>query len=359
MPIGPAVTVPVVNGTAGTSYTVHAGTRAGTYAIQAVYSGTADFKSVTDTAVLTVGAAATTTSSINTATTYSASSHAVPLTATVTSPAGTVNEASVTFTVLNGSTPIGPAISVAMSNGAASTSYTLPAGLAGGNYKIKAVYDGGPDFNTSTDTAHTLTVNPAATTTTAANVTTTVSTSAQTVPLTATVTSPAGTVGEGSETFTVLNGTTVIATATGNVAGGAVSVGCIIPASTPVGNYTIKAVYNGTAEFLTATDEAHVLTIGVGGDVIIAPITGTGLVLTSTGGSTAPVQQGSQGLSLLSSGVDASSSSSDHKVHRSSIKINRGPLSIGRPATAKPRSGEKLLVADRQSHIDARRGHRD
>ena len=359
-PIGPAVPVNVVNGAAGTPYTVPAGTRAGTYTIQAVYSGRADFKSVTDTAVLTVGVAATTTFSINTSTTYRASSQTVPLTATVTSTAGTVNEASVTFTVLSGSTPIGPAVPVNVVNGVASTSYTLSAGLMGGTYTIKAVYDGGADFNTSTDTTHTLTVNPAATTTTAANVTTTFSTSAQMVPLTATVTSPAGTVGEGSETFTVLNGTTVIGTATtGNVAGGTVTVSYKIPANTPVDNYTIKAVYNGTAEFLTATDEAHVLTIGVGGDVIIAPITGTGLVLTSSGGGTAPVQQGSQGLSLLSTGVGAGTSSSGHKVHRSSIKINRGPLAIGRPATAKPRSEQKLLVAERRSHIDARRGHRD
>ncbi len=49
--------------------------------------------------------------------------------------------------------------------------------------------------------------------------------------LTATVTSPAGTVGEGYVTFTVLNGTTVIGKATmGNVAGGKASVNYKIPA---------------------------------------------------------------------------------------------------------------------------------
>jgi hypothetical protein len=308
---------------------------------------------------LTVSAAATTTASVNTSTTYSASSQTVSLSATVTSAAGTVNEATVTFTVLSGSTPIGPAISVAIANGAASTSYTLPAGLAGGKYTIKAVYDGGPDFKTSTDTTHTLMVNPAATTTAAANATATFSTAAQTVVLTATVTSAAGTVGEGSETFTVLNGTTVIGTATtGNVAGGAVSVNYTIPANTPAGSYTIKAVYNGTAEFLKATDMAHVLTISAAPAAAPAAITATSLTPTGGGGN-GPVPPGFQAPSLLSTGVGASTSSSDHKLHRSGIKMNRGPLAIGgRAITKHLRLGQKLPVADRRSHADARPGHR-
>ena len=69
------------------------------------------------------------------------------------------------------------------------------------------------------------------------------------VPLTATVNSPAGTVGEGSVTFTVLNGTQDVGTpTTGNVAGGSVTVNYTIPANEPVGSYTIQAVYNATAE---------------------------------------------------------------------------------------------------------------
>ncbi len=359
-PVGSSVTVNVVNGAAGATYTVPAGTRAGTYTIEALYNGTVDFKPATDTAhVLTVGAAATTTSTVNTSTTYSASSRTVPLSATVTSSAGTVNEGTETFTVLNGSTPIGPAIGVAVSNGAASTPYTLPAGLLGGKYTIKAVYDGGPDFNTSADITHTLTVNPAATTTAAANVTTTFSTSAHPVLLTATVTSPAGTVGEGSETFTVLNGTIVIGMATtGNLAGGAVSVNYTIPANEPVGTYTIKAVYNGTADFLTAIDMAHVLTIAAVGTAITTGITGTTPVSTG-GGIEAPVTQVSQATSVESNNAGVSTSSSGHKVHQSSIKMNRGPLSINRHTTTKHLpSGQKLPVADRPSHTDARPRHR-
>jgi hypothetical protein len=262
-PIGSPVTVPVVDGAASASYTVPAGTRAGTYTIRAVYNGSADFQPATDTAhTLTVSPAATTSFAVNTSTTYSASARAVTLKATITSPDGTVNEGSVTFTVLSGSTSIGQRVTVPVVNGVASGSYTLPAGLSGGTYTIKAVYDGGLDFATSTDTAHTLTVNPAPTTIAAANVTTKHSTSAQTVTLTAKVTSPAGAVGEGSVTFLILKGTTVIGTATtGNVVDGVVSVNYTIPANTPVGTYTIKAIYNGTAEFLAATEIANVLTI--------------------------------------------------------------------------------------------------
>ena len=67
--------------------------------------------------------------------------------------------------------------------------------------------------------------------------------------LTATVTSGAGTVGEGYVTFKVLNGSMVIGKATmGNVAGGKASVNYNIPAGTAAGNYTIDAVYDGTAD---------------------------------------------------------------------------------------------------------------
>ena len=333
-PVGTAVTVNVVNGTAAANYTVPVSTQADPYTIRAVYNGTANFKSVTDSAhVLTVGAAATTTSAVNTSTAYSASLRTVTLKATVSSTAGTVTGATETFTVLNGSTPIGPAVSVAVANGAASASYTLPAGLAGGTYEIKAVYDGGQDFQTSTDTAHTLTVNPAGTTTVAANQTTTFSTSAQTVMLTATVTSTAGTVGEGSVTFTVMNGTVVIGAATtGNVAGGNVSVSYNIPASTPVGSYTIKAVYNGTAEFLTATDMSHVLTINMAPAVITG---NTGPPPVSTGGGMRPWSNRAPSLFLIRAPVSAQAR--PHRATRRTEQSSRSTGARSRPVGLRPK----------------------
>ena len=252
--------------------------------------------------------------------------------------------------MLSGSTPIGPADQRPGLQGR--RQHDLHAALQGSraaSYTIKAVYDGGPDFQTSTDTSHTLTVNPAATTTSAANVTTTFSSSAHSVTLTATVTSTAGTVGEGSETFTVLNGTKVIGTAsTGNVAGGKVSVSYNIPANTPVGTYTIKAVYNGTADFLTAMDTAHVLTIKSS-----AAIEATRLDPT-VGSGAAPVSQASQSAPLGAIVNVAATRSSSRRAHRSSVAINRGPLFIGRSA-AETRARDSRRPEGRGPPIRGRR----
>ena len=134
--------------------------------------------------------------------------------------------------------------------------------MAGGKYPIESVYDGGLNFKTSTDKAHTLTVDPATTQPAAEDATTTFSTSAQVVPLTATVTSPAGTVNEGTETFTILSGTTVIGSpVTVNVTAGAASASYALPAGTPAGTYTIQAVYSGTTNFRGYTDNSQSLIV--------------------------------------------------------------------------------------------------
>ena len=155
----------------------------------------------------------------------------------MTSAAGTVNEGTETFTILNGTTVIGTAVTVNVVSGAASASYTLPAGTAGGTYTIQAVYNGTTDFLGFTDSTHHLTVSAAASATAAANASATFNSGAQTVALSATVTSAAGTVNEGTETFTILNGTTVIGSAvTVNVVSGAASGNYALPAGTAGGH---------------------------------------------------------------------------------------------------------------------------
>jgi sugar lactone lactonase YvrE len=69
---------------------------------------------------------------------------------------------------------------------------------------------------------------------------------AQSVALTASVTSGGGTVNAGTVTFSVLNGSTPIGTATtsGTVSNGSAAVGYTLPAGTAVGSYTIQAVFN-------------------------------------------------------------------------------------------------------------------
>ena len=66
----------------------------------------------------------------------------VPLTATVTSPAGTVDEGTETFTILDGTQPVGDPVTVNVSGGRPRPTYALPAGTAAGTYIIEAVYNG-------------------------------------------------------------------------------------------------------------------------------------------------------------------------------------------------------------------------
>jgi hypothetical protein len=264
--IGTATTSGTVsNGQASVSYALPAGTAAGTYTIQAVYNPGIDFTGSSDSAHnLTVSAASTTTTADDATATFSGSAQNVTLTANVTSSAGPVNEGTVTFTILQGTTVIGTATtSTTVSNGQASVSYVLPAGTAAGTYTIDAVYNPGADFSGSSDNTHTLTISAGSTTTTADDATATFSGSAQNVTLTANVSSDAGPVNEGTVTFTILQGTTVIGTATTSdtVSNGAASVTYVLPAGTPSGSYTIDAVYNPGPHFTGSSDNTHTLTI--------------------------------------------------------------------------------------------------
>ena len=160
-------------------------------------------------------------------------------------------------------TAIGLAVTVNVGNGTASANYVLPAATSTGTYTIQAVYNGSVDFLGSTDTSRSLTVNPATTSTAAASTSAKASPASQSVPLTAAVTSAAGTVNEGTETFTILSGTTTIGSAvTVNVGNGTAAASYVLPGMTPTGNYTIRAVYNGSADFLGSTDTNQILNVG-------------------------------------------------------------------------------------------------
>ena len=96
--------------------------------------------------------------------TYSTSAQNVTLAATVTSSAGTVAAGSVTFTLKNGSTVIGVAVSGPVSSGSASVTYSLPARTAAGSYTIQAVYSTAAGNADGSDSTHLLTVNKVAVT---------------------------------------------------------------------------------------------------------------------------------------------------------------------------------------------------
>src|SRR5206468_1337950 len=98
----------------------------------------------------------------------------------------------------------------------------------------------------------------AATAVAAASASVPFSAASQTVALSATVTSTAGIVNQGTATFTILSGSTAIGNAiTVNVVNGAAAANYTLPAGTPGGTYTIRAVYTGTASFPPFTASRH------------------------------------------------------------------------------------------------------
>ncbi len=138
----------------------------------------------------------------------------------------------------------------------ASGSQGLATTLAAGTSVITASLDG------LTSSGDTFTVTPAATATAAASARRRSTSERQNVNLNATVTSKAGIVNEGQETFTILSGTTVIGTpVTVNVSAGAAAAVYALPAGLGGGTYIIEAVFDGTANFLSFTDKSQTLVI--------------------------------------------------------------------------------------------------
>ena len=207
----------------------------------------------------------TNTGASNQTATFSTSDQSVTLSASVSTSPGTVSAGTVTFSVFNLGTQIGSSTSAAnVLSGNASGSYTLPGNTAAGTYTIDASYSGATGFAASSDNTHTLTVNPASTSTAATSISTNFSSSSQTVTLSAAVNSSAGTVNGGTVTFTLLNQSSQVvgsAMTSAPVSGGSASVNYTLPASTPVGTYTIQAVYSGNTNFIGSSDSSHRLTV--------------------------------------------------------------------------------------------------
>ena len=311
--IGTPVTVNVSAGAAAAAYALPAGTGAGTYIIQATYNANADYGGSSDSShLLTITAAATATAAASASVTFNESAQNVSLTATVTSAAGVVDEGTETFTVLLGSTVLGTPVTVSVSAGAAAANYLLPGGIGIGTYTIRATYNGTDNFLSFTDTSHSLIVGSVASATAAANASVIFNGAIQDVPLTATVTSAAGVVDEGTETFTILFGSTAIGVpVTVNVSAGAASVLYALPAGTPAATYTIQAVYNGTPNFGGSSDKTHNLVVGAAGTATAAASvsipfseTGQSVPLSATIGSDAgAVDEGAVTFSVLNNGV--------------------------------------------------------
>jgi hypothetical protein len=240
------------SGVATAILTLPAGFAAGNYNIVASYADSTNANNTTNFSAgntgatpgtLSIAPASTSVGVSNVSTTFNNSSRQITLTATVTSTSGgLVNEGTVTFT-------IGGLPSVqAMPNpqGVATAIITLPAGFAVGSYAINAGYADSVNSNGTTNftasiaaTPGTLMVAGAATQLTVGNVTTTFNPGAQTLAVTANVSSvQSGPANSGTVTFSVA-GQTVTAGVSGGMAGALI----VLPGNFAVGSYNISASF--------------------------------------------------------------------------------------------------------------------
>jgi autotransporter-associated beta strand protein len=273
--IGSSATSGIVNGgNASATFTLPGGTIAAIYTIQAIYNPGSDYtgsSDMTGTHTLTVNQATTSTAAVNQTAVFGSASQNVTLSAvvTATSGSGSVNEGTVTFTVVNGGfVQIGSQVtSGTVSGGNASATFVLPANTLNGTYFIHATYNPGSDYTGSSDNVndHTLTVNLAGTTTTASNQTAVFDSNSQNVTLSAVVsaTGGAGLVNGGTVTFAVLDSSSnpVGLAVNGNVLGGSASATYVLPGGTLSGTYTIQATYNAGTGYIGSTDTTHTLTV--------------------------------------------------------------------------------------------------
>jgi Bacterial Ig-like domain (group 3)/FG-GAP-like repeat len=218
----------------------------GTHPITVQYSGDANFLPSTSSPAQTMTVSKDPTlTSVSVDVNPSTYGQMVTLTAVVQLEAGSGATGSVSF--LDGTTVLG---SAPYANGSAKLA--IPT-LGGGSHSITAQYSGDTYFASSTSTALTQTVNPAATSMSVASGTNP-STFGQAVTLTATIQPPAGTTATGSVTF--MDGPYGIGTGTlaNNTAQLSVSF-------LTAGSHSITAAYPGNANLNGSTSSAITETI--------------------------------------------------------------------------------------------------
>ncbi len=199
----------------------------------------------------------TATLSANASRVFKTAAQNVSLTATVTSINGPVNEGSVLFTVSRNGTTVGsPTNSVTVANGNVGIAFVIPGSTPAGDYTVTATYSGATTFGASIDASHTITILPADSTTAASDASVSFGSLDQLIPLSAAITSPSGSVDEGTVTFQLLDGATPIGSAavSTTIAGGTGGAMYLLPAGTPPGQYKISASF--TAPDLTPSSDA-------------------------------------------------------------------------------------------------------
>ncbi len=219
----------------------------GTYQLIETYTDVAggQFASSSGTGSLTVNSASTTVVPGSVTVNYfTTTSPQFTVTVGVNSPNSTVNDGSVSISlVANGSTtPLG---SATVSNGTATVTVptgTLPANLRPGSYQLIETYSGSAPFASSTGTGS-LTelpqfnpINVPITHVVAGNGS--VDTHGGTITIPVVVNSPAATVNSGTVTISLVNGSSTTVVGAAAVTGGSANVSVSIPAGLAPGNYS-------------------------------------------------------------------------------------------------------------------------
>ena len=261
--VGLPITVNVVNGLATATISLPAGTPAGTFTLNTIFNGSQNYSATSVVAgTLTVLPAPTTIQVSGATVTYTTAAQTISLSGQVTSTGGTVLDGTLTFTLVAGTTAIGTPVTVNVVNGVANATYTIPGGVLAGNYSIQAVYTGTGNFAASTSTASLVTILRADTATVATSRSLAYNPVTGSVALAAAVTSVAGTVNEGTVTFQVFNGTTLVGAAiSGAVINGVASANYQLPGGLEVGTtYTIVVGFDGSTDYLGSADSASSIT---------------------------------------------------------------------------------------------------
>ncbi len=177
---------------------------------------------------------------------YNPGAQNVTLSATLTSPSGTVSEGTVTFTIL------GTAVQGTVSAGKASATYTVPAGQTAGAYTIAVSYsDPAGNFIDVSDVGSALTIAQVQTSTALSSSATSTNFGSP-VTFTATVTVPPPGAGTPTGTVAFKDGSTVLGSSTLQMVNG-VDEATFTTSSLPAGSDAITAVYSGDSNFLTST----------------------------------------------------------------------------------------------------------
>ena len=224
---------------------------AGSDSLTARYQGDTNFGINTSPAVTVAVAHAATTTNLNTSPNPSVVGNSVTLAATVTANSPGAGTPTGTVQFFNGTTPLGTGT---LSNGTATiTSTTLPQGTN----SITAQYLGDSNFNGSTSTAVTQTVNPAPLSTiTTVAVSPSPSVFGQSVMLTAGVSSSGAGVGVPTGTVEFFTGSTSLGTATLNN-----GVAMLTTTALTAGANSLKAKYQGDTTFATSTSQVVTATV--------------------------------------------------------------------------------------------------